>query len=175
MRNEDQLFGDVGTVKAVVFFGAGHHFVHHLRHVGNVQAGYVEAAVADFRFQQFGQRFHTAFGYFAFFFHHQRYGTHTYNHTVAAAVKGQGGFGYVGFRRGGAGGQESRQHPFGNRVIGNIVCADDNHAFGAAQTDPVVRHGNGLRRRSTRRTHRGGGAFGADPLRKVGLGNNNGL
>ena len=175
MGNKDQLLGNVAAVQAVFFLRVGDQLIHHLCHMSHIQAGNVETAVADFGGQQFGQRLHAAFFHFGLFFHHQGHGPHAHNHAVAAAVKGQRGLGNIGLRRSGAGGQEGRQHPFGNGIVGNVVGADDNHAFGAAQADPVMRHGNGLRRRSARRTHRGGGAFGADPLRKVGLGNNNGL
>ena len=153
----------------------GNQLIHHLRHMPHVQAGNVEAAVADFRGQQFGQRFHAAFFHFALFFHNQRHRTHAHNHAVAAAVKRQGGFGHVRFRRGGAGGQEGRQHPLGDGIIGNVICADNDHAFGAAQAYPVMRHGNSLRRAGARRTHGSGGPFGADPLRKMRLGDNNGF
>ncbi len=143
--------------------------------MGHVQAGYVETAVADFGGKHFGQRFHTAFGHFAFFFHHQRHRTHPHNHTVSAAVKGKGGFGNVGFRGGGAGGQEGRQNPFGHIVVGDIVGADDDDAFAAAELNPVLRHGNRLGGGSAGRTHRGGRAFGADPLAEVGVGDDNRL
>ena len=151
MRDENHLFGHIRAVQAVVLFGVGDQAVHHLGHMAYVQAGHVEAAVGNFGFQQFGQRFHTAFGHFAFFFHHQGNGTHAHDHTVSAAVKGQGSFGDVRFRRSGAGGQESRQNPFGHVVVGRVVGADDDDAFAAAEGNPVLRHGNGLRRGSTGR------------------------
>ena len=104
VRDKHQLFGDVGAGNTAFAFGLGYQVIHYLGHVGNVQAGYVETAVADFRSQHFGKRLHTAFGNFLGVFHYQRYSTHTHNHAVAAAVKRQGGFGNVGFRGGGAGG-----------------------------------------------------------------------
>ena len=104
VRDKHQLFGNFAAGNAALAFGFGYQVVHYLGYVAYVQAGYVETAVADFRRQYFSQRFHTAFGYFLRIFHNQRYRTHTHNHTIAAAVKRKGGFGYVGFRGGGAGG-----------------------------------------------------------------------
>ena len=104
VRDKHQLFGNIRTRNTALAFAFANQVVHYLCHMAHIQAGDVETAVADFGRQHFGQRFHTAFGHFAGFFHHQRDRTHTHNHTVAAAVKRQGGFRHVGFRSSGAGG-----------------------------------------------------------------------
>ena len=175
VRDEHQLLGNIGTVQTVFLFCVGYQAVHHLGNVAHIQAGYVETAVGNFGGQEFSQRFHTAFGGFGFVFHNQGYRTHTHNHTVAAAVKRQGRFGNVGFRRSGAGGQEGRQNPLGHIIIGNIVCADDNYTFAAAEFNPILRHGNRLGSRGASRAHSRRRAAGANPLAEMAMGNNNGL
>ena len=175
MGDKYELLGNVGAVKSVFLFGGGDEAVHYLGHMADIQAGYVETAVGNFRRQQSGKRFHAAFGDFRFVFHDKGHSTHTHNHTVAAAVKRKGGFSNVGFRRSGAGGQEGRQNPFGHVVVGNVVGADDDDAFAAAEFNPVLRHGNGLGGGSARGAHRSRRSAGADPLAKMRVGDNNGF
>ena len=71
--------------------------------MAHIQTRYMEAAVADFRGQYFGQRLHTAFFHFALFFNDQGHSPHTDDHAVAAAIKRQSRFRYVGLRCSGAG------------------------------------------------------------------------
>ncbi len=175
VRDKYQLFGNIGAVQAVFLFRVGYQAVHYLGNVAHVQAGYVETAVSDFGGQEFSQRFHTAFGYFGFVFHNQGDRTHTHNHTVAAAVKRQGSLGNIGFRGSGAGGQEGRQNPLGHIIIGNVVGADNDNAFAAAEFNPVLRHGNSLGGGSASGAHSRRRTAGANPLAEVAMGNDNSL
>ena len=74
---------------------------------------------------------------------------HPQNHTVSSGIKGQGRFFDNVFGGRCTRGQKSSPNPFDHRVIGDIVCPNNNHSFTASQTNPVCCHCHSLGRTCT--------------------------